>query len=151
MLLDTKFQVDRLFDEAPDRFEKTRCNPVTGSRWMSDLDPIAPQLEAAYRAYAARLSLSITDPKDLPPLPLTSGERESLKVGGLTHIFAWFARSLEFHDYELLEHPSFGTYARGVMASRYAPDFIKRDRNLLKRFPPQKLDGLGRGLYWQVN
>ena len=40
-----------------------------------------------------------------------------MKVGGVKHLIAWFARSLEASDYDVLRHPSFDDYARGVMAS----------------------------------
>jgi hypothetical protein len=39
--------------------------------------------------------------------------------------------------------------ACGVIASPYAPPFIKNDENLRKLYPPQPLDGLGSGLIWR--
>jgi hypothetical protein len=47
------------------------------------------------------------------------------------------------------EHPSFDNYACGVMASEYAPDLIKKDEELQRRFPPCQLTGLGPGLCWE--
>ena len=38
---DIEAEVDRLFEEAPDRFERLRDNPVTDGRWVAGLDPIA--------------------------------------------------------------------------------------------------------------
>jgi hypothetical protein len=35
------------------------------------------------------------------------------------------------------------------MASDYAPDFIKNDEELRKRFPPRALNGLGPALVWE--
>jgi hypothetical protein len=87
-------------------------------------------------------------PTDAPPLPLSYGEREHLKAGGLAHIVAWYARSLAAEDYDYRNHPSFEDYACGVMASPYAPDFITQDEELKRRFPPRPLDRLGAGLYW---
>jgi hypothetical protein len=77
------------------------------------------------------------------------GDREALKRGGVPHILAWYARSLSCREYDVLEHPLFDDYARGVMASEYAPDFITRDEELRRRFPPRHLKGLGPGLCWQ--
>jgi hypothetical protein len=70
------------------------------------------------------------------------------KVGGLPHIVAWFARSLEASDYDLGKHPLFEPYARGVLASSYTPYFITQDQTLQQRFPQRPLKGLGPGLYW---
>ena len=94
--------------------------------------------DADFESFAVELGL----------LPLSYNEREDLKHGGVPHILAWFARSLEARYYDYLEHPPFDDYACGVMASEHAPDFIKKEQ-LLKRFPPRPLDGLGPGLYWE--
>ena len=142
-------RVDVMFREAVDSMYETRTNPVTGSRWVRGLDPIKPQKQAACRALMAREWFAVNAPPDAPPLPLSYGERESLKGGGLPHVVAWFARSLEAHNYEFCSHPSFEDYARGVMASPYAPDFIKSDQQLRGRFPPTPLNGLGPGLMWR--
>jgi hypothetical protein len=101
------------------------------------------------RAEVARKWFADNGPPDLQPLPLGYRERESLKAGGAKHILAWFARSLAVQDYDVNRHPSFDTYARGVMVSEFAPGFIKNDEELKKRFPPRKLDGLGPGLQWE--
>jgi hypothetical protein len=88
-------------------------------------------------------------PEDAQPLPLSWGEREHLKSGGVPHILAWFARSLEARDYNYLEHPPFFDYACGVMASQVTLDRVKNDPELQKRFPPRVLDGLNSGLVWE--
>ena len=149
MLLDTKFQVDRLFDEAPDRFEQRRCNPVTGSQWLRGVDPIRPQKLAADRALTARERFANTGPQDALPLPLSYAERERLKGGGLPHMIALYARSLEAVEYNFEGHPNFDEYARGVMASDMAPAFIRDDACLLRRYPPASLVGMGPGLVWR--
>ena len=142
-------KIDRLFRKADGPFGSIRCNPVTGSKWVGGADPIAPQKRAACRALIAREWFRLTAPKDAPRLPLSYGECEALKSGGLTHIVAWFAQSLEACDYDFTRHPSFEDYARGVLASPLAPDFIKQDQRLLQRFPPRQLHGLGSGLVWR--
>ena len=76
-------------------------------------------------------------------------ERERLKRGGAQHILAWYARSLDNRKYDVLEHPTFDDYARGVMASDYALDFITKNEELRRRFPPRPLKGLGPGLAWK--
>ncbi len=141
--------VDRLFRQAPDRHEWCRENPVTGGRWVKGVDPIKPQKEAAHRALAAREWFAKVGPADAPPLPLSYDERESLKGGGLPHLVAWFARSLENLNYDFNKHPSFEDYARGVLASPDAPDFITTNQALISRYPPKELYGLGPGLYWE--
>jgi hypothetical protein len=143
-----KAEVERLFREAPDRHEEIRENPVTGSWWCNGEDPIGPQKQAARRALMAREWFAEHAPFDAPPLPLSYQARERMKGGGLPHILAWFARSLEARDYNWDGHPLFQEYARGVMASPITLDFIKEDKGLRKRFPPCPLPGLDRHLYW---
>lgn len=140
--------VERLFREASDRFDELRQNPVTGSRWARGIDPIGPQKRAAYRALMARERFASNNP-GMPPLPLSYEEREKLKGnGGVDYIQSVYARSLEAQKYDIAAHPTFEEYARGVMASPLAPDFITQDPGLRRRFPPRALDGLGNGLYW---
>jgi hypothetical protein len=100
------------------------------------------------RARSARKWFADNGPADLQPLPLGYNERERLKGGGALHILAWYARSLACRNYDVLEHPSFEDYACGVMASEHAPHFIKEEQ-LLKRFVPRPLDGLGHDLCWR--
>jgi hypothetical protein len=138
----------RLFSNTPDRFDLERTNPVTGGRWLTGADPIKEQIRAAARALMARDQFAAMAPPDAPPLPLSYDDRESLKVGGLPHIVAWFARSANALNYDLGIHPPFEPYARGVLASPYAPDFITQDPKLQQRFPARQLKGLGPGLYW---
>ena len=125
------------------------ANPVTGSKWLRGVDPVESQKQTALRALIAREWFERTGPEDAPPLPLSYDKRESLKSGGLPHIVAWFARSIAANHYEIERHPSFEEYARGVLASPYAPDFIKEDEHLAHRFPPCLLKSLGPGLHWR--
>jgi hypothetical protein len=148
--LEIRSQVDRMFFETGGRSGEIVENPVTGSKWVKGLDPEEQQKQDACWALLARKRFAEEGPPDAPPLPLTSGERERLKGGGLPHILAWYAASLLRLDYDLEVHPSFEDYARGVMASPLAPDFIKRDPELNRRFPPKPLGGLGHGLVWRA-
>ena len=79
------------------------------------------------RARTARKWFADNGPPDLQPLPLGYDERERLKHGGADHILAWYARSLDGENYDVVRHPPFEDYACGVMASEFAPDFIKKD------------------------
>jgi hypothetical protein len=147
--MDFKPEVDRLFREAVDRHEKFRRNPVTGGRWLSGVDPIGPQKRRACRPLVARAWFAWANP-DLPPFPLSYDEREDIKGrSGLEYILSVYARSLETQKYDTFRHPSFELYARGVLASEYAPHFIKEDTDLIRRYPPRVLSGLGPGLYWE--
>ena len=141
-------QARQLFSTAPDRHQQYRTNPVTGSHWLNGVDPIAPQIKAAGRALAARDQFAKMAPHAAPPLPLSYQAREASKIGGLPHLVAWFARSLEAYKYDFGMHPYFEPYARGVLASPYAPHFIVQDATLQRLFAPRPLKGLGSGLYW---
>src|ERR1035441_5341243 len=107
---------------------------------ISAVDLIPKQNPRGRRALAARKWFELHGPPDLPPLPLGYDEREALKRGGVSHIFAWYACSVACQDYAIKKHPSFYDYACGVMASEHAPDFIKKDEELQRRFPPRPLD-----------
>lgn len=100
------------------------------------------------KARAARKWFADAGPQDAQPLPLGYNERERLKHGGVDHILAWYARSLDCRNYDVLAHPVFEDYARGVMASEFAPEFVTEDEKLKKRFPPRPLTGMGPGLCW---
>ena len=142
-------KVDRLFEVDRKKYRGQRRQiPVVGGSYVPGEDNIKPMKKLARAALLAREWFAIHGPADAPPLPLSMGDREALKGGRLPHIVAWYARSLEGRKYNLEEHPSFFDYACGVMASEHAPDFIKKEQ-LLKRFPPRVLPGLGPGLYWQ--
>ncbi len=102
------------------------------------------------QAQLARQHFALHGPRDAPPLPLGYDERESVK--GLTPlgtIVGLYARSWEACRYDLELHPSFYDYACGVMASylNWHPG-LASDAEMLRRFPPRKLGGLGTGLYW---
>jgi hypothetical protein len=86
----------------------------------------------------------------LQPLPLGYAEREHLKDGSAAHIVALYARSLASLKYDVLKHPSFHDYACGTIASQYqGMDSMKKNPELLRRFPPRPLAGLGPGLQWE--
>jgi hypothetical protein len=137
-----------IFEAAPDRDEPIRRNPVTGGHWVPGLDPFPLQLDAAALALTAQRWFARTGPADAPPLPISYEERQLLKSGGLGYIVAEFAASLERNNYDWTRHPSFDDYARGVMASPYTADYVVTDAKLIRRYPPQALPGLGRGLVW---
>jgi hypothetical protein len=104
------------------------------------------------RALAARKWFELNSPPDARPLPLGYNEREDLKVGGLKHLVAWYACSVACQDYAIKKHPSFDDYACGLMASEhisYPAARIQEDAELLRRFPPRPLKGLGPALIWE--
>jgi hypothetical protein len=148
--MNAEFVTEQLFKQLPKSCGSVCENPVTGARFVRGVDQIKPQKRSAYRALVAREWFEKNGPPDAPELPLSYAAREALKHGGLDHIVAWFARSLETSNYDVDLHPSFDDYARGVLASEYAPDFIKHDPILLHRFPPHALDQLGPGLIWRA-
>jgi hypothetical protein len=145
-------EVDRLFEaDRKKHYGQLSTIPIVGGSYVPGQENggvIRSLKKNARAALYAREWFKLNGPADAPPLPLSMGEREALKGGGVPHILAWYARSLDCRKYDVLEHPLFDDYARGVMASEYAPDFIKKEE-LLKRFPPRPLDGLGPGLCWR--
>lgn len=149
MYTNFKSQVDLLFKTAPDRAEKVRENPVDGGRFVAGLDPVGPQKLRAQRALAAREWFAAQRPDDAPELPLSYADRERLKAGGLPYIVSVFARSLAVQDFQTEGHPNFDEFARGVMASNLTPPFIREDAQLLRRYPPVPLKGMGPGLMWR--
>jgi hypothetical protein len=146
-------EVDRLFEVDRKKYRGQLCSiPVVGGSYVPGQENggvIRSLKKNARAALYAREWFKINGPADAPPLPLSMGEREALKGGGVPHILAWYARSLDCRKYDVLEHPLFDDYARGVMASEFAPDFITKNEELRQRFPPRLLKGLGPGLCWQ--
>jgi hypothetical protein len=93
-------------------------------------------------------------PHDAQPLPLSGSEIEDWKYApkseqpSLSHIVSCFAYSLRARDWDFNSHPSFEDFTRGALASDHAPDFVREDEELRKRYPPRHLRGLGPGLCW---
>jgi hypothetical protein len=147
--VDFRPHVDLLFSKLPRRYGSLCENPVIGGCFVRGVDPIGPQKKAACRALVARAREAWTNP-GMPPLPLSSAECYDLKSRqGIDYLWSEYASSLRILKYDDFRHPSFEQYARGVMASPLAPDFITKDPQLLKRFPPRPLPGLGSGLCWK--
>jgi len=148
MIVDYMPEVERLFAEAPDRFEKyVRSIPVIGGLFFPEsINEAKERLCRALRAYAW---FEKTRPRDAWPWPRNLEEYEDLTSrGGLSHIAALFIASLTGRDYAFDEHPSFDDFARGVLASPHAPDVLKQDKELLELYPPRHLPGLGSFLSW---
>ena len=146
MTIEIQMHVDEAFASSVYTPGSERTNPVTGGRFIQGFDPIVPQTRRATRALEARAWFEAHKPADAPLLPLTQGERESLKVGGLAYLVSLFARSLAYRDYQIHGHPHFDTYACGCFASGLLPPHVQNDSVLLERFPPAELKGLGGGL-----
>ena len=146
----TEKEVDRLFAEMDACHGSMAMNPVTQGGFVWGLDSIEPQKRIARLALLARAIMALNGPADAPLLPLSDGERQSIRLGGLKTIWALFARSLSNRDYNLEEHPSFHDFARGAMASEHNCDSdTKENHELQIRFPPRVLNGLGPGVYWE--
>jgi hypothetical protein len=116
--------------------------------WVDCQTTPAKQRQFERQAFAAREWFQQHGPPDAPVLPIGYAERERLKMGGLPHIVAWYARSLAGRKYNFDEHPSFEEFASGVMASKQAPYFLTDDEEMCRRFPPRPLKGLDCGLWW---
>jgi hypothetical protein len=144
-----KQEVDRLFAQAPDRHASIRRNPVTGGRWLRGVDSIVPQKRRAERALLARQRAG------LPPgieLPLTQEEWERMRWQGApkARLVGFYARSLAHNDWFMEDHPSFSTYASGLLASPHAAQVGLFDNlALAAAYPPRELPGLDAGLIYR--
>jgi hypothetical protein len=93
-------------------------------------------------------------PQDAQPLPISSQEIEDRKYAwdseqpSLSYIVSCFAYSLRVHKHDFNSHPSFEDFACGVMASETAPDFVREDKVLRKRYQPHRLRDLVAGDCW---
>jgi hypothetical protein len=117
--------------------------------WVDMQETPAKQRQFECQALAAREWFKQHGPPDAPVFPIGYAERERLKTGGLPLMVALYARSLAGQSYNFDEHPSFDDYAAGVMASEeHAPDVIRTDEEMRRRFPPRPLAWLESGLYW---
>jgi hypothetical protein len=150
-IAEARAYVDHVYDNAEGRFATIRRDPFSCGGYVPLYDYIRPQKEHAVRAVLARQRFANHGPKDidLQRLPIGSDEQEALKRGGAPHILAWYARSLESLEYDVILHPSFEDYACGIMAGD-GPSFIIDDEQLRRRFPPRPLPGLdNNSSYWR--
>lgn len=65
-----------------------------------------------------------------------------MKGGPLGYLMARYTASLEAHDYEVFDHPRPADYIRGLMACSTVPAEVRTDPEMLRRSPPEKLEGL---------
>ena len=141
-----ELHVDQLFKDETGRL---RRNPVTGGYWVHGEDSISHQKRAACRALLAQEWFAVYGPRNAPPLPTMEVDMHAMKyTSPLNYILSRFAHSLMMNGWDFINYPSFEKFARGCMASKYAPDFVKNDKLLRKRYPPRHLPRLGRGLGW---
>lgn len=125
-----------------------RRNPVTGSKWVHRKDSRRAQMRKAEAALIARERFDHERPADARPLPLTYEDRENLKGTGrpIDYLTALYARSWTAVDFG--RHPSFAEYLAGALASDMLPDWVAADQELVRRYPPTPLAGLGGGCHW---
>ena len=86
-------------------------NPITGSKFVAELDDVEAQESEAMRALEARRRCAKTLPKALQPLPLNEDERQSHAQRSVTAcILSSWARWLAHNSYDLRRIPSFHQY-----------------------------------------
>ena len=136
--------VDQLFDQASDRNEATRINPVTQGEWVPKRDSIRLQKTLARGALAARINFMMVGPSACQPLPITREELEAYKGAfDEKYIVSLFARSLASRGYRINGHPKFAEYAAGILAlPSIGPQILSRHPELAERYPPRTLLGL---------
>ena len=151
---EARCEVQALFDRETARKGDYCWWPIVGGGYIYGEDPIDEVFELLVRALLARDWFTRNGPPDAAPLPISYDEREAMKNGSLSHIVAWYARSLAHLNYDVEQHPSFEDYAAGVLYAAEKGEFL-RDWNpatvdeLKKRFPPRELKELESGLYWK--
>jgi hypothetical protein len=152
-----EMEVDRLYKQLTGKRGDLCEFPVIGGHFIKGVDGVVRQKRLACLALAARDWFVIHGPADAPPLPVSYDEREDLKDGHglLAYIVALYARSLEGRKYDLKEHPLFPAYVRGVLWETEClgigllPNYPDELLEVMKRFRPRALPGIGPGLYWQ--
>jgi hypothetical protein len=152
-----KSHVEELFKkDAPFRRGELRRNPVHAGWFVHGEDPIAPQKRVARRALLAREWFYEFGPRDAPPLPVSGYEIEDMRFAhkfgsraGFYHLIAHFARSLWCNDWDFNIHPTFEDFASSMLASDYAADFLRKDEELCKRYPPRALCTIVPGGFWK--
>ena len=143
-------EVERLFRKSPPLRGELCSNPVTGSGYVGGIDPIKPQKEAARGALLAREWFFVHGPTDAPPLPINGRERGSIKYRDpMSHLVSQFCNSLDANHWDINAHPGFEAYSRGVMASPFAADIVRKDETMLKRYPPKELNYIHPGMIWR--
>jgi len=66
----------------------------------------------------------------------------NMMQGPVGYITACYATSLKACGYSPFRHPSPDDYVRGLMACSAVPEQVRNDPEMLRRFPPRKLEGL---------
>src|SRR5262249_55536237 len=105
------------------------------------------------RALIAQLRFAAEKSPDMPDLPIDVREDDpgSFKWrSGLHYLIEAYTYSLRSRDFRLEGHPDFDTFARGSMAHPWTPEQFRQDPDLLRRFPPKTLPGLGHGLVFKL-
>ena len=84
------------------------------------------------------------DFKDAPSLPVTPQEHfwlRNMKDGPFGYLIERYATSLKANRY-IYGHPLPDEFLRGLMACSALPEEVRRDPEMLRRFPPKDLEGL---------
>ena len=144
-------EVDRLFSEIDAKHGEMCSNPVTLAGFIWGVDPIATQKKFETVAILAREWFAVHGPRGAPPLPLHASDRDHYRSArGLKGVVGFYARSLSGQNYDVLKHPSFDVFARGLMAVAVESGLwgLEKDETLIKRFPPLPLPGMTPSGYW---
>jgi hypothetical protein len=142
--------VDSLFNQLNMQRDDKCRNPVTRIEFVWSIETIPEQKLEACRAFVAREWHAHRSP-EAPILPIDVLEIDAMMCGGgEAHLFAFFAQSIALAGYNVSGHPPWETYARGVLASPYAPVALRNDHTLIRKYPPRPMTGLSPfNLGWQ--
>ena len=148
-------KVDQLFADARKQYSNsTVCqNPVTGEHFVPGHDPIKPRKELAVRALEAQARFrSDESSAGMPDMPLNVREDNPGKFkwqSARHYVVEAFTNSLRTRGFRQERHPNFETFVRGVMADPWTPAEVRQDPDLLRRFSPKPLKGLGSSLIFE--
>ena len=149
--------VERLFKEDHLWGGKAYRNPVTDTLYIKVPREVKREKAEARQALLAREWFRIHGPHDAQPLPVSPCERcKSHSL--IAYITTLYARSLRGRDNDVIEHPPFADYVRGLLWEGELPEGgfwdisgypIEEVCALKKRYPPRMLKGMGPGGRWE--
>ena len=118
-------------------------NVFTGGCFTYPSDKISREVEKSVPRILALAHFGFDGPFGIP-LPLNYREREELKLSERPTLVLWalFARSLDANDFDYYLHPTFASYAAGVLISERGLRMVEENAFLSCDYPPHILAGL---------
>lgn len=142
-------QVMNLFKPAQRYKQQTHADGTNYVPIYDDADLARVDAALAPSRAAAWLQLQLPQIGRITVLPWHDIAVPVNGIGGLEYIVHCYWKSLRSSGYNIMGHPNFTDYARGVMALRPLPCAPAYDASLNAAYPPRRLNGLeGSTLCW---